>query len=376
MATTSSLELTGLVLLAIMVIAGTIQVAYHWFLFSRFAFGKKQYEKSGLRPVSVIVCARNESANLRRFLPVLLDQDHPDYELIVVNDCSWDDTADVLKEFAPHHPRLKIVTIQEQERYSHGKKFALTLGIKAAKNEHLLFTDADCWPESRQWISSMTGCFRNDIEIVLGYGGYQKSKGFLNKLIRFDTANVAMNYFSFAAAKNAYMGVGRNLAYKKTLFFRNKGFAKHNYLASGDDDLLVNETATASNVAINPFPEAFTRSLPKTTFSDWFRQKRRHLTTSGHYKTGHKFHLALIASTAWMFYASLLALLAMRLELKLTGVVLGSVWLLKLPVFAFSAKRLMEKDIVPLYPVLEPLHSLLMPFPYIAQAFSKRRAWK
>ncbi|MFM7217999.1 MAG: glycosyltransferase [Bacteroidota bacterium] len=373
---TITLDLVGRVLLGTMFGAGLIQVLYHWLVFSRFAFLRKNNPPKRDTPISVIVCARNESKNLQKNLPLLLDQDHPDYELIVVNDCSWDDTEEFLKEFAPAHPRLKVVTIQEQERYSHGKKFAITLGIKAAKNERMLFTDADCWPTGRSWISSMSASFNDQTEIVLGYGGYEKTSGLLNRLIRFDTASIAMQYFSFAIKGNAYMGVGRNLAYRKTLFFRNKGFARHNHLASGDDDLLVNETATTSNVAVNVSPDAFTRSTPKGTWGGWFSQKKRHMTTSRLYRAGHRFQLSLIALSNWLLLLSFVASLSLGTDLRMTLAAWSIVWLLKLPIFALSASRLREKDLILLYILLEPIHVLFQPLPFIAQLVSKKRAWK
>jgi hypothetical protein len=92
-----------------------------------------------------------------------------------------------------------------------GKKLSITLGVKGAKFEHLILTDADCRPASRNWLKSIAENFSNEKQIVLGYGPYKKEKGFLNRLIRFDTTWIGMNYFSMALAKLPYMGVGRNL---------------------------------------------------------------------------------------------------------------------------------------------------------------------
>ena len=171
-----------------------------------------------------------------------------------------------------------------------GKKFALTLGIKAAKYDYLLLTDADCYPRDKDWISSMAKHFFNKT-IVLGYGAYEKHKGLLNKLVRFDTFQVAMQYFSYALIGKTYMGVGRNLAYKKSLFFDNKGFATHLHLPSGDDDLFIKEVATYNNTAISIEYSSHTLSVPKMNWKSWIRQKSRHLSTGIYYKNYHKLML-------------------------------------------------------------------------------------
>lgn len=371
-----SYELTGQFIWISFLVAAALQAVFYLFVFRRFAFHTTDSSKVHAQPVSVIICARNEVKNLQEYLPLWLDQDHPDYELILVNDCSWDDTEEFLKSFAIGQPRLKVVTIKEQERYSHGKKFAITLGIKAAKNEWLLFTDADCRPASRQWISTMQSRFAENREIVLGYGAYEKASGLLNRLIRLDAVLIAMQYFSFALAGNAYMGVGRNLAYRKTMFFRNKGFAKHNHLLSGDDDLLINETATSGNVAVQDAPESFTYSLPKKSFGAWFNQKSRHMTTAGLYKFRHRLALGILALSNLIFYSALVALLVLAIRTNTVLIILGVLLLLKVIVFGKSAIRLKEKDLIVLFPIFEVMLVILQPIFFIGQYFSKKRTWR
>ena len=225
---------------------------YYLGIYFRFIFYKKKAFccTCAQEPVSVIICARNEADNLDNYLPVILSQDYPDYEVIVVNDCSTDNSDIILKKYLEQYPQLRISTIKEDKKFSHGKKLAVTIGIKAAKYDRLLFTDGDCKPESNQWLSLMAANFSADTSIVLGYGGYFPQPGLLNKYIRYDTLMIALQYFSFALCKIPYMGVGRNLAYKRSLFYAGKGFSTHFHLASGDDDLFVNENATKTNTAI------------------------------------------------------------------------------------------------------------------------------
>ncbi len=254
------------IVFVIFVVSILIQLLYYLVIYLRFILYKPKNISRSSEPVSVIICARNEAENLEQYLPVILTQDYPDYEVILVDDCSTDDTDMVMKRYLAKYPRLRTSVIKEDKKFSHGKKLAVTIGIKAAKYDRLLFIDADCKPESNQWLKLMTEQFSDKISIVLGYGGYFPIPGILNKYIRYDTMMIALQYFSFALCRIPYMGVGRNLAYKRSLFQKGKGFASHFHLASGDDDLFVNENATKSNTAIVCSQESHTRSAPKQSF--------------------------------------------------------------------------------------------------------------
>ena len=368
-------DLVGLLFL-LLVGTAVVQLVYYWVFYRRLAFYKYDQVTGGPHPVSIIICAKNEVARLRKYLSAILEQAYPDFEVIVVNDCSWDETGEYLDSIAPQYQHLKIVTLVEQEKYRHGKKFALTLGIKAAKNDYLLMTDADCIPAGKNWLSLMQRHFARNTEIILGYGPYQKESGLLNRLIRFDTFFIAVQYLSAAFGKNAYMGVGRNLAYKKELFFKSKGFAKHNHILSGDDDLFVNENATPENTAVELDPESFTFSEAKKTFSEWFTQKKRHMSTSGHYKTGYKIVLFINYSTSLLFYLLLLALLILKFEWRILLSLYAGMILFRLPIIYSCAKKLRETDLVWIYPILEIIHISLQPLFYIANIFSKQKTWK
>lgn len=201
-------------------------------------------------PLSVILAARNESDNLYENLPIILEQDYPEFEVIIINNQSTDDSTYLLEAIAQQYSNLRVIEVMKNQHLKPGKKLSITLGVKGAKFEHLILTDADCRPASRNWLKSIAENFSNEKQIVLGYGPYKKEKGFLNRLIRFDTTWIGMNYFSMALAKLPYMGVGRNLAYTKTVFNSVSGFKSHYYLPSGDDDLFIQETAKNNNYTI------------------------------------------------------------------------------------------------------------------------------
>lgn len=270
-----------------------IQLRYLLFVYRKASKFKKKNVKSTTEPVSVIICARNEADNLREFLPTILNQFYPEFEVIVVNDASTDETAEVLAAMKQQYPQLYVTGIEPREGYSGGKKLAQTIGVKAAKFDQLLFTDADCKPASPNWIRLMQSNFLNQTEIILGYGAHAQEKGLLNKWIRTDTVYIAMQYIGYAVSKTPYLGVGRNMAYRKELFFRNKGFASHLHIPSGDDDLFVNETSNEYNTAVELHPESFTISKPAQNWRRWLLQKRRHLGTSKAYKKSTKRTLAI-----------------------------------------------------------------------------------
>ena len=287
-----------------LILAWTVQMCYYIIVFIRIRKRPtvKQYQSP--MPVSVIICARNEAANLREKLPAVLEQDYPDFEVIVVNDCSTDDSALVLAELKQKYPKLYVTEVPFDRRFSHGKKLALTVGIKAAKNEWLLLTDADCAPVSKWWIKTMSQNFTDQNDFVLGYGGYNQRKGFLNRLIRYDTVFIAMQYYTYTEIGMPYMGVGRNMAYRKSLFERTRGFSSHSYLMSGDDDIFVNQNAQKKRIVCESNPSSFTLCEPKENFSQWNKQKQRHFSASERYKTKHKVILALETLSRTYFYAA------------------------------------------------------------------------
>ena len=295
-------------------------------------------EKSTV-PVSVIVCAHNEALNLKKNLPFILEQDYAAYEVIVVNDRSTDASRDVVLNFMKQYSNLKLVDISEEEKKGLGKKYPLSRGIALAKNEHLLLTDADCRSQSKHWMSYMMSGFAPGKEIVLGFGKYEKRNGGVNKLVQFDTFFVAIQYFSFALSGLPYMGVGRNIAYKKSLFEKQGGFKSHEDVASGDDDLFVMRAATKENTSVMMHVDAHTISVGKENFEQYWFQKTRHLSTGKWYKGELLFHLSVI-STSFLAFPLLLWL---NLLLNNMVLVVLAVWLLKLILHYYIFKAALLK---------------------------------
>jgi len=327
-----------------------IQVFYYVFFYSRVAFFKeKSKQQSQQHPVSVIICARDEDENIARNLPGVLVQKYSStHEVIVVNDNSVDDSKYILEELQKTFKFLQIVDLKQEAKLISGKKYPLSIGIKEAKHEIVLLTDADCVPASEFWIQKMQDAYVNGTEIVIGYGAYNKRPGLLNKLIRFETFHSALQYLSFALAGNPYMGVGRNLSYKKDVFLRNKGFSSINHIPGGDDDLFINKVASKHNTRVVIDKDAITLSQPKRSFNEWLRQKTRHYSTARYYKKGNKFLLALYSLSQFLFYPLFIAA-ALFYSWQLALGVFGIRLLLQAFIFLKAMKKLNEADLWPLF---------------------------
>lgn len=363
-------------IVALFALVSLWQMGVYLFVYGKVAFYKEPARNENYPPVSVVICAKNEADNLTEYLPKILTQEYPEFEVVVVNDCSWDNTEDVLREYGKIFPNLKTILIKEDEYYKHGKKFALMVGIKGTKYEHLLFTDGDCYPNSNHWIKEMMKGYAPGKEIVVGYGPYKKEKSFLNKLIRFDTFMIGLQYLSAGLANKTYMGVGRNLSYKKDLFFKNKGFATHYHITSGDDDLFVNQAATDSNSSVVLHKDSFTYSVPVKTFTEWNRQKARHLSTGNLYTSSSKNRLVMLHLANYLFWG--LAIVAFtRIDWI---VVVGALFLLK-NIVQFIAlykggEKLDERDLIGGFLLFEFLLLFLYPAWHLNRALFKSAKWK
>ena len=328
-------------------------------------------------PVSLIVCSKNEAENLRTNIPKWLDQEHDSFQLVLINDASIDETKEVIESFAAKDPRITVVNVENNEAFWGSKKYALTLGIKRAAHKILIFTDADCVPASKQWLQHMANAFVEQKELVLGYGAYKKIKGsFLNSLIRFETVFTAMQYFGYAKWGNAYMGVGRNLAYTSDLFYEESGFMNHMKVQSGDDDLFVNGASTPKNTALCSIPDSYTISLPKTSFKAWRTQKRRHVHVAKHYKNKHKALLGLFYVSQIAFIMLAITLLILQWQWPIIGAIIGVRYLINWIVVGKLAFKLNEKDLAFFYPLYEVLLIIFQLSIFSSNLIAKPRRWK
>lgn len=365
--------ITGLTYLSI----GFILIIYFalWFFILAPLLKKTRpdgHKTTILPPVSVIICARNAAHHLQQNLAAILEQEYPDFEVIVVNDVSEDTTGTVLAQFQATSPLLRIITVDHKK--SPGKKEALATGIAHAAHEWLLMTDSDCRPSGKHWIRSMMLQTGENKKLVLGYGPYSKKNGLLNMLVRFDTARIALQYMGMAMNGNAYMGVGRNMAYTRSLYTSAGGFQRHLHIASGDDDLFVQEASTAENTQIVLSSESYMYSVAPASFRQWFWQKKRHVSAFSHYRPGFKFLLTVLPAFSAFMYMLCLVLFFTGNPLA-ACLLLGGKGLISYLLFSPWLLKTGEKDLILFIPLLDLIYIFVLFIFSLLNIFSAKRAW-
>jgi len=333
-------------------------------------------KSSSALPVSVIVCAHDEEHNLRTLIPQLLEQQYPQFEIIIVNDRSNDGTYDFLLEETKKNPRLRMVHVDRVPAHVNGKKFGITLGIKAASYEWILLSDADSRPASPNWIAQMSSQFGEQTQFVLGFSPYRKQPGLLNLFIRFETLITAVQYFSFALLRNPYMGVGRNLAYRKSLFLEKKGFNQFLSVTGGDDDLFVNQHATGKNTNVELSAESQVYSFPKTTWGSFFNQKIRHLSVGKRYRMKHRILLGVFTLTWIMTWFAGVALLGVDITNWPVAAALGVRIILLLILVRSIVKKTQSPFELWVVPFLDFIYSIYYISTGLVALLTKKVRWR
>ena len=372
------------IILIVFGISLAIQLFYHWGVFSKVAFYKRNIRPKldeELEPVSVVICARDAYEYLIDLIPALLKQDYPDFEIVVVNDCSDDDTEEYLKNLERLEPRIKPVQLKQHLNFFNGKKFPLSMGIKSAKNDIIVLTDFNCMPVNDKWLRSVVNCYSQNTEIVIGYSPYVQKKSVLNRLMRFDSLQNGLLYLSAALQRHPYMGVGNNLSYRKELFYRNKGFISHYNTSVGDDDLFVSQVATKKNTEVLIDAENAIHTTPTSSFKLWMRQKGSRYSTVSKYNPKARFSLSLFYASQLLFYVSFIALLCMKPAFSI-----GDRTVFFIPILAFffllrsgslfiiyhnAAKHLGENGLLPGLMAYDFLFAFLTPFQRLMGRMSK-----
>jgi cellulose synthase/poly-beta-1,6-N-acetylglucosamine synthase-like glycosyltransferase len=356
----------------------TIQAFYYLIVFGKLYLYKARpkVENNPIIPVSVVICARNEAVNLSENLSKILEQKYPQFEVIVVDDASSDSTPQVLKSLKKLHPNLSIHRIEPANKIMEGKKQALALGISKAKHEHILLTDADCKPSGKHWITSMTDAFGDNNTLVLGLAPYYHKNGLLSDLVTYETAMTALQYVSYALWQMPYMGVGRNMAYTKTLFAMS-GMAKlHQDIPSGDDDLLVQAAGKYASSAVCINKNSLMWSNAPETWRAWFRQKLRHYTTGSRYQFFHRFFLgAFLVSKLMLFISGIYLLIVTGLSLKIS-IALGVYFLMGVAALAVFKRKSGMPVHLKLSPLLDLMYSFLVPILGLIATFRRPGQWK
>ena len=356
--------------------AAVIQILFYSLIFARLGYSKEPYyEPDAYPPVSIVICAKNEAENLRKNLKVVMIQNYRDFEVIIVNDQSTDNTIEVIAEYMERNDNIRLFNIKPGDKPLPGKKFALKTGIDNAQNDIIVVTDADCKPFSAHWLEHLVGNYLDDTDFVLGYSPYYRTPTLLNKVIRYENVMTAMQYLSFAKAGMPYMGVGRNMTFRKKLF-EKWGTKNGKSISGGDDDLFVNALAKAKSTELCLHKDAFTYSEAKTTWSDWIKQKTRHISAGRHYKIHHAFVLFQFAFSDFLFYTTFILLCIKTFMLPIVLVSLGLVLLTKYIVTAKINTKLQQSDLSLWLIILDPLYVLYLLLIFILTLFRPNPEWK
>ncbi len=365
------------VLTSVFIASFIIQLVYYSAVYLRIIFQhKKPIKKENLLPLSVIISAQNEAENLKNFLPLILNQDYPDFEVLVINDNSKDDTRNILSEFISRYDNLTVLDAEKNSFGSGNKKRALTKAISKVKNDLLVFTDADCHPVSNLWLKKIASTYSTDTEIVIAYGAYEIRKSFLNRIIRFETLFNAVQYLSFADLGFPYMAVGRNLSYKKSTFLKTNGFESHKNILSGDDDLFINEVADRKNTKIITDFESKTISIPKHSFKTYLIQKKRHLSAGFKYRFRNKIIIGTEITTRFIFYLFFLIFLIVGTNTEAVILLFFIRTIISVSVIHLIAMKMKEPNnlfFIPIFDILIPLLNLVI---LAGTVFDKKNIWK
>jgi glycosyltransferase involved in cell wall biosynthesis len=351
-----------------------IQLMYYIIVYGKIAFYKgNKKENKDILSVSVVLCVKDEAYNLEKHLPIILEQEYPNFEVVVVNDASTDETEYILKLLQEIYPNLSVVHLYENINKYLGKKYPLSLGIKSARNEIILLTDADTIPLGYNWISEMVKSFFDKKQIVLGFSRHQIKKGFLNSLIHYDSQVTAMNYLGLALIGKPYMGTGKNLAYSRKMFFKEGGFISQYNISVGDDDLFINKVATKQNTSVSINEKSINISSPKETFSEWILKKKKQYISRRYFQLKDKLTTLILPLTTLFLYT--LAIISLIFGFPWEYVVLGLIIKFTIQIIYYyrSSKTLGTKKIAIFAPLFEILFLFLNTIIQINTLMTKKR---
>jgi glycosyltransferase involved in cell wall biosynthesis len=334
-------------------VACTVIQFIYYLVFSSFLFGHKKLKKEIKEtPVSIIVYSKNQSKELQNFLPLILDQDFFQFEIILINNASIDNTSDIVEALEKKHDNLKLLNVENNEAFWGSKKYALTLAIKASKYDNLLFTDVNSTIVSKHWVSEMSCKLSADKKIVLGYKKYQKENSLTNLIIRFEQLLTAIKCFGFTKIGSSFMAFGDNFAYHKSEFFRVNGYINHMKISAGEDDLFIKDASNSKNTSFSISENSFIEKAAPTSFLKWFSNKKKEIIITKNYKFKHRFLLKFFTFSKILFYILATVLFFTHPYQIILSITL-SYFLLQYIVIGISAKKLKEPQIIFFLPFLE-----------------------
>ncbi|MDD4067728.1 MAG: glycosyltransferase [Bacteroidales bacterium] len=336
------------------------QILYYFIVYGRVAFFKDNKlttdEKQNFCPsVSVVMCVKDDAYNLEKKLPIILEQEYPNFEVVVVNDASKDETEYVLRVLQEIYPNLNVVNLYNNVNGFLGKKYPLSLGIKSAKNEIILLTESDTMPLNYNWITTMVKGFKQKKDIVLGFTNFEQKPTFLNTLMHYENLTSAMNYLGNAMLNNPFMGQGRNMAYKREFFFETGGFISQYNISVGEDDLFINKNANSKNTSVILNKESMNLASPKEKREEWVIQKKKHFKSMYHFKLKDKIISTLMPFATLLIYVLVALSIVFQFPWQYAILPLVLKYTFQIIVYYKSSKTLATKQVAFLSPLLEVL---------------------
>lgn len=342
---------------------------YHLFVFRTKSDVKAHSDATDLPGVSIVISVKNGSQALLKNLDRLCEQHYVTFEVIIVDDHSHTEERDILEKGVDGNNKVRLIRSEKAP----GKKQALSLGIQEAKHDLILCTDADCFPTGPNWIHQMVA-HANGNEMVLGYSPYEKKRGFLNRLIRFETLMTGIQYLSWAMRGRPYMGVGRNILYPKALFQKENPYADQQLIPYGDDDLWVQKAAAVSKVMVCYEKAAHIVSEPATSWTAWLQQKHRHMSAGHHYQPKSWWQPAgygIALMLHWMLITPLVLLAYNPWLVSFFAIGLIIRW----RTYFIWTKKLGDKDTNYWFPILEVVYAVYLAGMGLFAMMIKKKKW-
>ncbi len=365
-------EFIGLLFFAL---AFLVQLVY-LILLIKFIFSDKQKDKEPNHPsISLVVTSRNYVDQLQVLLPSLLAQDYPDFEVVVVDDCSTDGTDWLLAEMKISHGNLKTTRIIQETDFPNA--LAISIGVRAATKEWLLYLSPLCVVPDNQWLRNYAQRLEQDKEASIGYMNYYKTKGSYKNWLRFE------NFTSYllSGAGKAF-GVAMpvfeyNIAYRREKFLELRGFAAVLDSPFSENELFVNKIATKNNLVVQNNRTAPIAYEGEADWIDLVEFKKKQLMLRRKLTSGQRFFRSLNLVSRLVLTGTLVLLLVVS---PLKFWVLGAwIFLLifEMSWIAVATKKLGEKNFLPALLIYKAFLPLINGFFIFNQLFTgQKRKWK
>ncbi|PLX00051.1 MAG: hypothetical protein C0593_01805 [Marinilabiliales bacterium] len=363
-------------LMALFALTVLVQLIYYWVFYSAVAFSGQSRVHENAEGVSVVICAKDEYHNLQRNLPHILEQQYPNFEVVVVNDKSNDESELLLESLARQYDHLQIVHVNSNLNFFKGKKFPQSVGIRSARYENILFTDANCRPASAYWIRRMMSVFTKETNVVLGYHALEKGQGLLNTLIRYDHLTNAVRYLSFAGRGIPFNGSIKNILFRKELFYKQNSFIGLYNMRAGDDEKFINKAVGRKGTKVQLHPESHIITFPKQRYRTWVNIKKRQKAGTHFFRFPHKLLLGLFVGSQYLFFGLFAALMITQYMVLIAGGLFLLREISHLIVFKNSMKRLKEQKLL-LFSLIGEIYILLIsPYLWLGGRTTKTGKWR